>query len=170
MTFLIKKLALFLKPDYMFDRVEDISTDILSSDGIKGMIIDLDNTLIPWKESKLPQSSIDWVQKMQLHGLKLFILSNTVNVKRLKNISKTLNVDYLHPAAKPNRASFTKASNILQLASQEIAVVGDQLFTDILGGKKSNMKTILIKPISNKEFIGTKIISRNFEKILKKYM
>ena len=167
---LLEKLAEKLTPNIICEKIQDIDINKLKDLGIKAFIIDLDNTIIPWKENTVPYESLDWVEYVKSLGIKLFILSNTVNIKRLKRVAGDLKVDFIHPSGKPQKKNFIKIADIFNVNTEEVAVIGDQIFTDVLGGKKAGMFTVLVNPLSKKEFFGTKFISRNFEKLLKKHM
>ena len=98
------------------------------------------------------------------------ILSNTNKLYKVKKVAETLDLEYLYFAHKPNKKGFKKAKSILNLEPQNIAVVGDQIFTDVYGGNRCNMFTILTKPIDERDIAITKI-KRPFEKIvIKKYL
>lgn len=166
----IYNLAQGLKPDRYYKNISDIDLSELKSRNIKAFIIDLDNTVLPWKSNVIPDSSLAWIDLAKSQGFAFFILSNTINTKRLGKIASQIGCNYIHPALKPRKKSFISAALSLGFLPSEIAVVGDQIFTDIKGGKKAGMYTILVDPISKREFIGTKYISRSFENLLKKYM
>ena len=166
---ILKKIAKKYTPDLYCNRIYNIDFNNLLTLNKKGIIIDLDNTILPWKEINVPQDSIDWVKNAKDKGFKVFILSNTVKTQRLKKIAGCLDCEYIHPACKPNPRSYLKVAKRLGIAPQDMVVVGDQIFTDIYGGKRAGMFTILVDKLDEKEFFGTKI-SRFFEKKLKKHM
>lgn len=166
---ILEKIAKSVTPNLSLHHVTDIDFQKLSDLGIKGIILDLDNTMLPWKDYDVPVENINWVEKGKSLGFKFFILSNTIHTKRLAHIGQVLGCDFIHPAFKPNPKNYLKAAKKLNLEKKEMACIGDQLFTDIKGGNKAGFYTILVDQLSQKEFKGTKI-SRFFEKIIKKYM
>ena len=166
---ILNKIGESVAPKLYVHSVCDIDFEKLKEMGIEGIILDLDNTILPWKEYNVPASSLNWVKKGQSLGIKFFILSNTIYTKRLAHISKTLGCDYIHPAFKPQKRNYLKAAKKLNILPKNMACVGDQLFTDIKGGNRAGFFTILVDQIDQKEFKGTKI-SRFFEKIIKKYI
>ncbi len=93
------------------------------------------------------------------------ILSNTNKLYKVKKVAETLDLEYLYFAHKPNKKGFKKAKSILNLEPQNIAVVGDQIFTDVYGGNRCNMFTILTKPIDTRDIWLTRL-KRPFEKIV----
>lgn len=147
-----------------------INMEELKRREIKGIIIDLDNTIIPWDSSELPSDIFDCLQHWLDNGLKICLLSNNTR-KRVEQIATTLKIPYVYRAFKPANSGFNKALSLLNLSSAEAAVIGDQLFTDILGGNRLGLFTIWVAPLANQEFIGTKVtrkIERFAVRILRK--
>lgn len=165
---IIDRIAEKYIPDLLVHSLKDIDFAYLKKKGIKGIILDLDNTVLPWKDYSVPKSSLEWIEKGKSMGMVFFILSNTVHTKRLFHIARTLGCEFIHPAFKPNPFGYKRAAKKMGLDTHEIACVGDQIFTDIKGGKSAGFFTILTDPLDTKEFKGTKI-SRFFEKIIKKH-
>ncbi len=149
-------LELF-RPVYCTGAAADIDLDFLISAGFDSLMLDLDNTLLPWKNSDIPPSSRAWIEKAKRLGMKICIVSNTHNPKRLKKIAAELDVLFIDRALKPRRSGFDRAVEMLECDRAHTVVVGDQILTDILGGNLSGMCTILVKPMHHTEFIGTKV-------------
>jgi HAD superfamily phosphatase (TIGR01668 family) len=148
----------------MVDSIYDINLSHLKLMGIKGIITDLDNTLLAWHSSEITPTVEQWISDVRNEGLKIAIVSNN-STARVEELSAQLGgVICIAKAIKPRRGAFRSIAGQFNLAPHEIAVVGDQLFTDVLGGNRSGMYTILVNPISKQEFIGTKIM-RLAEKI-----
>lgn len=156
-------------PHYHVKVLSDVDPGELAGAGMKGILLDLDNTLLPWKSHELPQETIDWVAKCQRAGLKLCLLSNTRNLARLQSISEKLNVPSVRARMKPAREGFRKALDVLGLAAQDVVMVGDQMFTDIWGGNRMGICTIWVERMHHREFFGTKI-SRLVEKLVMKIL
>jgi len=152
-----------ITPGTQLDDISQIDTAKLKEKGIKGIILDLDNTLMPWDSEKLPQEISALIEKILGEGFKIVILSNA-RQKRVADIATPLSVPYIASALKPTRPGFRKALDLMALKPQEAAIIGDQLFTDILGGNMMGLYTIWVKPISSTEFITTKF-TRKLEKI-----
>ncbi|MGB6608063.1 MAG: YqeG family HAD IIIA-type phosphatase, partial [Atribacterota bacterium] len=131
---------------------------------IKGIIVDLDNTLIAWGEKEVSQKNIDWVNEAKKLGLKIFIVSNT-NSKRVAEFAKIFDVPYHSKYFKPFSIAFNNGLKILDTKKSETVVIGDQIFTDIWGGNRLKLLTILVIPIVKKDSIGT-FLHRNLEKII----
>ena len=131
---------------------------------IKGLIVDLDNTLVAWGQKEVSQKIIEWVNEAKKLGLKICIVSNT-NSKRVAEFAKIFNIPYHSKYFKPFSIAFNNGLKILDTKKSETAVIGDQIFTDIWGGNRLKLLTILVTPIVKKDSIGT-FLHRNLEKII----
>lgn len=138
-------------PDFYFDKVEEIPITLLIRNNIKGIIFDLDNTLTNCFNKVSPKLS-KWIEKLKAFDITPIILSNSIIHTRVKKIANDFNIKYICNAKKPNSDGFIKALEALNLNKENIAIVGDQVFTDIAGGKKVGITTILVRPISFIEF------------------
>lgn len=158
-----------LYPNVYLTNIKEITLEFLNKHKIKGLILDVDNTLIDYDKNLL-EGAKEWCDNLKQNNIKICILSNTNKVKKVEKVAKILDLEYLYFAHKPNKKGFYKAQKLLGLKVEEIATVGDQVFTDVLGGNKVGMFTILTKPIDERDIIITKI-KRPFEKIvIKKYL
>ena len=140
-----------LYPKSYFSKVENISIEFLNKNKIKALILDVDNTLID-KQKILSEEIVKWTRELKGQGVKLYILSNSNDKEKLKNISKKLDIPYHRFAMKPLKRGFKKVQRELNEKPENIAVVGDQIFTDIIGGNRCKMYTILVDTIKEKEF------------------
>lgn len=146
-----------LYPNRWYESIYQIDLKELKEKGIRGIMADLDNTLVPWRSEEIPPSLVDWLKKVNDEGFKLCLLSNAGG-ERAERVGKLLNLPVVAPALKPSRRAFERGASLLGLSAKEIAVVGDQIFMDIWGGNRLGMYTILVKPISRREFIATRLI------------
>ena len=154
-----------LKPKVYINSVYNIDLRKLKKvKNIKGIIVDLDNTLVAWGEKEVTQKIIDWVKEVKKIGLKICIVSNT-NSKRAAEFAKILNIPYHSKYFKPFSIAFNNGLKILDTKKSETVVIGDQIFTDIWGGNILKLLTILVVPIVKKDSMGT-FLHRNFEKII----
>ena len=140
-----------LYPDAYFKKVEDITIEFLERNKIKALILDVDNTLIDC-EKNLSDEKIKWANNLKEQGVKLYILSNTNHKEKVKHVADKLQIPYNYFAKKPLKKGFLKVQEKLQEESQKIAVVGDQIFTDIIGGNRCKMYTILVEPVDKKDY------------------
>ena len=142
---------MILYPKAYLKNVREITIEFLNKNNIKALILDVDNTLIDYYK-KLPQENITWVNNLKNNGIKLYILSNSNKKEKVKNVSKKLDIPYEYFAKKPFKKGFLKVQKILKIEPQNIGVVGDQIFTDIIGGNRCKMYTILVDPVNKKDF------------------
>lgn len=138
-------------PKGYFSKVEDITINYLLKNKIKMLILDVDNTLIDYYEN-LSNDIIKWAENLKAQGIKLYILSNTNNKAKVEKVANKLEIPYRNFAMKPLKRGFLKIQKELEIKPEEIAVIGDQLFTDILGGNRCKMHTILVDPINSKDY------------------
>ena len=135
---------LFLKDVY------EIDINLLKANNIKGLILDVDNTLVAQYVEHPDKRLIDWINYLKKNSIKLCIVSNG-SLKRVTKFNKDLGLDVITKAKKPLKKGFLMALKIMNLSNTEVAVVGDQLFTDVLGGNLLNIFTILVNRIDPKE-------------------
>ena len=133
-------------PNLYLEKVEDITIEILIKNKIKTLILDVDNTLIDYYKN-LSDSVINWAKQLKGQGIKLYILSNTNDKQKVEKVANKLEIPYKNFALKPLKRGFKKIQNELKQKPENIAVVGDQIFTDIIGGNRCKMFTILVEPI-----------------------
>ena len=153
-----------LKPDQYYQDIFAIDLNLLQNEGIKGLICDIDNTIVPWSKDLLVKEVADWFAEIKEHGFKICLVSNGID-KRVNYFSEELSLPAVGQAVKPAKRAFRLAQKILKLKKEEIAVVGDQIFTDVFGGNRMGFRTILVDPMSDKEFFTTKVM-RSLEKLV----
>lgn len=161
---MLKKLL----PDLHLESIYELNLVQLRQRGIKGMITDLDNTLIEWDKPSAPPELADWLKQVENAGFKVTVVSNN-NEERVRRFCQPLSIPFIHSARKPFRASFKKAQQMMALEADEVVVIGDQLFTDVLGGNRLNLYTILVVPIAETDGFWTRF-NRRLERIALYYM
>lgn len=135
-----KKEKLYLKynkyfPTKYFDNISEITPEQLIGNGIEGIILDLDNTIIDKKGIEVPNFDI-WKDKILESGIKIVVVTNNFLKKRIEKITNKYNLEYILFARKPNTKSLVKAKEIMGIEKNEnVAVIGDQVFTDVLRRK-----------------------------------
>ena len=140
---------MILYPKANFNNVREIDIKFLQKNNIKALILDVDNTLIDYYKN-LTEEVVSCAKEMKGQGIKLYILSNTNDKKKVEVIANKLDIQYKHFAMKPLKKGFKYVQKQTNIKPENIAVVGDQIFTDVLGGNRCQMFTILVEPI-NKE-------------------
>lgn len=147
-----------LIPDFEYESLQAIPLKDLQENGIKGLLLDLDNTVTPWNDNTLTKDTIDWFSKIKAAGISACFISNNRRPERVAAVADALGIVYVYKANKPRKQAFLKGIANLGLKPEETAVVGDQIFTDVLGGNMLGLKTILVLPIHEREFAGTKVL------------
>lgn len=140
----------FLRPTSRARRIEEIDIQALVADGVRGVIIDLDNTLVGYRASAPEEKVAAWVERAKERGLHPIILTNNATDWALE-IAEALHVPCIPNARKPLLRGFHAALEALRTSHEETVVIGDQLFTDVLGAKRFGMKVILTEPIVPRE-------------------
>jgi hypothetical protein len=159
---------MILYPKIYLDDAIEITPEFMKERNLKGIILDVDNTVMN-KRREMKEGVREWIDSLKAAGIKIVIVSNTNHIDKVEKSSKVLGLDYFHFSMKPLKRGFKKAKKYLDLKNEEIAVVGDQVFTDVLGGNRCHMYTILVKPLS-KEDVWATVLNRKMEKIvLKRY-
>ena len=157
---------MILYPNAHFNNVREITIDFLQNNKINALILDVDNTLIDYDKNLSPDT-IKWAEDLKENKIKLYILSNTNKQEKVKEVAKKLQVEYIYFAKKPLKSGFRKIQKILKEESKNIGVVGDQIFTDVVGGNRCKMFTILVEPIAEKD-IWITLIKRPIENAIKR--
>lgn len=156
-----------LKTDRMLRRVSDLELAWLQERGIRGIVSDLDNTLAAWHGDEIPGEILAWLDAVKAARIGVCLCSNTRRPARLARIAQNLGIHHVPGnASKPGRAGVLKALELLAVLPSEAVMIGDQLFTDMVAGNRVGLTTVLVNPLADKEFIGTKLISRNAEKLI----
>lgn len=137
---------MLLKPKIKLDKITDITIEILKKHNIKALILDVDNTMSTHHGQILTDGLSEWLVYMKSGGIRLTILSNS-NRKRVEPFAEKVGLDFISMGLKPLPFGFLRACKALGVKRSESAIVGDQIFTDTLGGNAVGVKTILLTPI-----------------------
>ncbi|MCS7458542.1 YqeG family HAD IIIA-type phosphatase [Paenibacillus doosanensis] len=157
---MLKKLV----PQLQVNTIYDIDLNELWKQGKRGIITDLDNTLVGAKAPLATPELIDWLKVVSQIGFQVIIVSNN-NKLRVSQFAEPLSLPFIYRAKKPTRAAFHKAMHLMNLRPEQTVVIGDQMMTDVLGGNRMGLYTILVLPIARKdEGFFTKVVNRNLEK------
>lgn len=160
---------MILYPKLYCRSVLDINIDFLNQNNIKGLILDVDNTLID-TDRNLLEGVIEWHKNIKSQGIKTIIVSNSNKKEKLDKVSKDLDIEYISFAKKPLKGGFKKALKRLELAPENVAAVGDQIFTDVMGANRCKIFPILVEPINEEDLWITKWKRPLEKKIVDKYL
>lgn len=152
------------RPDYFANSVYEVDVDWLSARGLRGLIVDVDNTIMV-RGATVPGAELkNWVKALIQADVPLLVVSNNWSA-RIKAIAQELDLPVIAPAGKPLGPAFARALRELNLPADQTAIIGDQVFTDILGGNRAGLASILVPPLGEIDLAHTKIL-RIFEKVL----
>lgn len=136
-----------LQPNLVLGKpVVYLSAEILQQYQLKGLILDVDETLVPLRSRRASDELIAWITEIR-EVAKIWLVSNNLSESRIGGIAESLNLPYILGARKPSRKSLRQAATGMQLPLNEIAMVGDRVFTDVLAGNRLQMFTILVEPM-----------------------
>jgi uncharacterized protein len=154
-----------LRPDEYRRSLFAIDLDRLHQRGIRAIIVDLDNTLVPWNDPHPTEQLLHWLTGARARGFAVCICSNNRG-RRVEEFAGALGIPFVARAIKPSRRGFRRAMELLGVRPAETAVIGDQLFTDVVGGNRAGAYTILVQPMDvSREFILTRLINRPAERL-----
>lgn len=160
---------MIIYPKMYLENVTYVTEEMLIKNNIKGIILDVDNTLIYYNRQLLENIDI-WCENLKEKGIKFCIVSNSNKKEKVKMVAEKLQVPYISFGMKPLKIGLNKARKILELENKNIAVIGDQIFTDVFGANRNKMFSILVKPLETKDIFITRI-KRPLEKaIIRKYL
>lgn len=157
---------MLLKPDIKLDRITDITYDLLTKFSINALLLDVDNTMSTHHGMVLTDGLTKWLEDMKKSGIKLCILSNSKK-KRVEPFAEKIGLDFISLGLKPLPSGFIRGAKRLGEKRCNIAIVGDQIFTDTLGGNLSGLKTILLTPIKPESSLRFRF-KRKLEKLVYK--
>jgi hypothetical protein len=160
------KLIKIITPDVYLESIYLIDIEKLQQKkNIKGIIVDLDNTLVPWGSNYLDKKIVSWIKQVKQSGMKICIVSNTT-ASHLTDMSNLLDIPFYSSRFKPMKRPFQKAMKLMNTINRETVVIGDQIFTDVLGGNRLKLLTILVCPLGQNESFGTAVVNRSLERFI----
>lgn len=146
-----------LTPSLRIATIYDLPLQWLRERSVQAIVSDLDNTLVPWRDYKVAEELSDWFSFLHDEGFRTVILTNARPSPTIKEMSQQLQTELVIGARKPVQRFFREALRRVRVSPGQACVVGDQMFTDILGGNLIGCHTVLVDRIGSREFFGTKI-------------
>jgi HAD superfamily phosphatase (TIGR01668 family) len=153
-------------PDLYVRSVHAIDLDVLASKGVRALLLDLDNTLLPRDTNVVPDELKAWAVDLRDRGFSVCLVSNNWH-ERVRRVADELGFDLVDRAVKPLPFAFLAALRRAGATAREAAVIGDQVFTDILGGKLLGIRTVLVEPLSSTDLPHTLLLRRLEALVLK---
>jgi len=156
-------LGKLLQPDLVLHgSILKLTPELLQQHQLKGLVLDVDETLVPIRVAEVSAELLPWVESIRQLAT-LWLVSNNISESRIKRIAKTLSLPYIAGAGKPSRRKLRKAVEAMNLPIEQVGMVGDRLFTDVLAGNRLGMFTVLVEPMAELNHRVKRSPIRSFE-------
>lgn len=152
-------------PDHFYRGVQDIDLDALSAQGVDTLLIDIDNTILPRDTGEMTEELSEWASALLGKGFKVCLVSNNWH-DHVKRIAEMFGFMMIAKALKPLPFGFLTAIRRLGSNRRNTAIIGDQMFTDILGGNLTGLVTVLVLPLSESDLPHTLMLRRIERRLL----
>jgi hypothetical protein len=136
-----------LYPDIVLSSVSDITPEWMNVHSLKGLVVDLDNTLAGYRETEPDSMIFSWLKSMKDSGYRIIVLSNA-KAKRVAAFCNPLNLPFIAGARKPKPEALLKACEDIGIQPEQAAMVGDQIFTDVLSANRAGVKSVIVEPLT----------------------
>ena len=134
-------------PQGVYPRITDLDPAALARRGVKLVLADLDNTLVPYKATEPPPELVAWKQALEAEGIILYLLSNSRKPGRAQAFAQKLGIPFQGHSGKPRKAGYLRAMERMGCTPEQTVMVGDQIFTDTLGANNAGVTPLLVRPI-----------------------
>jgi HAD superfamily phosphatase (TIGR01668 family) len=155
-----------LRPKEYHKSIFEIDLDKLQQKGYRAIMLDLDNTMVRWNHPDPTPGLVDWLGQVKAKGFAACIVSNNKG-PRVSEFAAKVGIPFISNASKPRRKGFREAMARLGVAPEQTVVIGDQIFTDVLGGNRAGAYSILVVPIDPREFFFTQMVRKVERRVLK---
>lgn len=155
-------------PDYIYRSVQEIAPGFFKARGIRLAILDIDNTLVPYTQPDPTPAARAFLDRLAEEGVRFCFVSNN-RAERIARFNQSIGAFFVARAKKPFRTGIRRAMEEHKVKPEETALIGDQIFTDVYGGRRSGVLTILVEPIEDKETLFFRFKRRMEKIVLKKY-
>lgn len=146
-----------LCPVEAYDSLEQVDLVALAAQGKRLVLLDVDNTLVPWRSQDIPEATHRWLAIGRAHGIQFCLISNTRHRERLAQLAEAMELKYMVGKFKPSREMFVAALKEFDVTPEQAVMVGDQLFTDVLGANRAGVEALWVRPSEKREFVGTRV-------------
>jgi uncharacterized protein len=144
-----------------------LDCDLLRARGIRGVLMDLDNTLAPWRTQVILPEVAQWVGCLREHGLYGCLVTNAAHYSRVRPVAERLGIPWVARALKPLPYGFRRGMALLGTEPESTAMIGDLMTMDVVGSKRLGIYTVLVEPLSDREAVGTRLLQRPAERFLR---
>lgn len=158
----------FFKPTFIKKTLSDITPDMLRAVGVSYILLDVDNTLASYISHEPISGAIEWVKNMRNQGFHLMIVSNNYK-RRVEPFAQKFGLPYVTFACKPLPFGYLQARKILKAPASSCAIIGDQIFTDVVGANLCGMKSVLLEPVELEHGALFKFRRKQERKLREKY-
>lgn len=158
-----------LYPNHYCENITTITPEFLKENNIQALVLDVDNTLLDF-DLKIVDGLKEWHDVIRANGVKSIIVSNSNKLTKVKMVADLLEIPFIRFAMKPLKRGFKKAQKELGVPYENIAAVGDQIFTDVMGANSAKMFSILVKPLDKKDIWITRFKRPIEELVIKSYL
>jgi len=157
-------LKKYLLPDYLFDDIYAVTPGFLLGLGARAVILDIDNTLVTYDDPEPTPEVAEWLDSLAKAGIKIAFVSNN-SAERVERFCTGMDSFRSADSGKPSIKAYLRAAKAMGAETSDCVVIGDQLFTDVLGAKRLGMRAIVVRPINDKR-TPLFVIKRAGEKII----
>lgn len=155
--------TLNLQPDLILGApIFSLTPDLLQQHKLKGLVLDVDDTIVPLRVAQASDELRHWIEQIKPIA-SVWLVSNNLSQARISSIADSLHLPYLLGARKPSRRKLKRAVEAMNLPVEQVAMVGDRLFTDVLAGNRLGMFTILVEPMLDPAVSNPNNPTRDFE-------
>ncbi|HHX27533.1 MAG: YqeG family HAD IIIA-type phosphatase [Bacillota bacterium] len=145
-------------PNLRLKTIYDLPLSWLKERHVRAILTDLDNTLVPWRDYRVADELAGWFRDLHDNGFRTVILTNARPSPTIQKMSEELETQLVVGARKPVQRFFRRALERVNASPAEACVIGDQVFTDVLGGNLIGCYTVLVERIGHREFFGTRLM------------
>ena len=143
-------LSELLRPNWLMDcTLAELPLEALQARGIQALVLDVDRTLLPRRQSLVPPLALGWLHEAK-QQFAIHLFSNNPSRQRIGSVAQTLGLPFTTSAGKPRRGALRRVLAQLNVPAAQVALVGDRLFTDVIAGNRLGLFTVLVKPIDTK--------------------
>lgn len=153
-----------LRPKLVVETLTDVDSTMLRTRGIRGVLVDMDDTLVASDDDRIPEAHAGWVRTLIREGFAVALLSNG-EPARVARMAAELDVEGLSLSGKPFPWAYRRGLDVLGLPAASVAMVGDQVFTDVFGANLAGMTSVLVRPLSAGKWLHTRL-ARHLERLV----